>query len=147
MEYATLALQFGFVTQFATAFPLAPLLSFFSNMIEIRGDAYKLCSGVRRPVYVTAEDIGTYNAVFQSFGVVAVMTNAAIIGLVTTQLAVLLHDDPGDSVSERMQMGRLWMYFLYYLASNSTTRQNVYKYRSERLEFAIRLFVIIYLLL
>jgi len=33
-----------------------------------------------------------------------------IIGLVTTQLANFMGDDPGDSVSERMQRGTLWMY-------------------------------------
>eukprot|EP01047_Picozoa_sp_COSAG01_P020444 COSAG01_NODE_1164_length_11447_cov_19.221096_4_plen_136_part_00 len=74
-EYATLALQFGFVTQFATALPLAPLLACLSNIVEIRGDLFKICE-LRRPAYKQAEDIGTFDAVFQSFGVVAVMTNS-----------------------------------------------------------------------
>jgi anoctamin-8 len=60
------------VTQFSTAFPLAPFLSCLSNIIEIRGDAYKLCKGVRRPCYRPAEDIGTFDSVFFGFGVIAV---------------------------------------------------------------------------
>ena len=36
-----MVLQYGFVTLFVSAFPLAPLFALLNNLIEIRLDAYK----------------------------------------------------------------------------------------------------------
>ena len=41
-------LQFGFVTMFVTAFPLAPLFALINNIIEIRLDAIKMLTMERR---------------------------------------------------------------------------------------------------
>ena len=59
-EYLTLVVQFGFVTIFGTAFPLAPLLAMLSNIIEIRGDAFKMCRLIRRPEFERKQDLGTW---------------------------------------------------------------------------------------
>jgi hypothetical protein len=40
------------------AFPLAPLCAFINNIIEIRLDAYKLTTQMRRPVAQRTQDIG-----------------------------------------------------------------------------------------
>ena len=42
MDYSELAIQFGYSTLFATAFPLAPAMCAVSNIIEQRLDAYQL---------------------------------------------------------------------------------------------------------
>ena len=42
MDYSELAIQFGYSTLFATAFPLAPAMCVVSNIIELRLDAYQL---------------------------------------------------------------------------------------------------------
>ena len=54
-------LQFGFTTIFVAAFPLAPLLALLNNIIEIRLDAAKFVSEIRRPDAVRCKDIGTDN--------------------------------------------------------------------------------------
>jgi hypothetical protein len=54
------ALQFGFITLFVAAFPLAPLFALLNNMIEIRTDAYKYLTKMQRPPAIPAEDIGTF---------------------------------------------------------------------------------------
>lgn len=41
-NYAEVATQFGFVTLFVAACPLAPLLAYLSNFLEIRLDGYNM---------------------------------------------------------------------------------------------------------
>lgn len=52
-------IQFGFVSLFVASFPLAPLFALLNNVIEIRLDAKKFVTELRRPVAVRAKDIGT----------------------------------------------------------------------------------------
>ena len=54
-----LVIQFGFITIFVAAFPLAPLFAWLNNVIEIRLDAFKFVSVLQRPVAERAQDIGT----------------------------------------------------------------------------------------
>lgn len=51
-------IQFGFVTLFVASFPLAPLFALLNNIIEIRLDAKKFVTELRRPVAARAKDIG-----------------------------------------------------------------------------------------
>merc|ERR1712212_1178472 len=46
-EYLEMVLQFGFVTIFVAAFPLAPLFALLNNWIEIRLDAGKFVKETR----------------------------------------------------------------------------------------------------
>jgi hypothetical protein len=57
-DYEELAIQFGYVCMFVTAFPLTPLFALFNNMIEIQLDANKICKLVRRPEPRGADSIG-----------------------------------------------------------------------------------------
>ncbi|KAG8548536.1 hypothetical protein GDO81_025073, partial [Engystomops pustulosus] len=57
-EYMEMIIQFGFVTLFVASFPLAPLFALLNNIIEIRLDAKKFVTELRRPVAVRAKDIG-----------------------------------------------------------------------------------------
>ena len=41
-EYLELAIQYGFITLFVAAFPLAPLFALINNIFEIRLDARKV---------------------------------------------------------------------------------------------------------
>lgn len=53
-----IVIQFGFVTLFVASFPLAPLFALLNNIIEIRLDAKKFVTELRRPVAIRAKDIG-----------------------------------------------------------------------------------------
>ena len=57
-EYFEMVMQFGFVTMFVAAFPLAPLLALINNAIEIRIDAYKFTVECRRAIPQREPDIG-----------------------------------------------------------------------------------------
>ncbi|KAI3380611.1 hypothetical protein SNEBB_011199 [Seison nebaliae] len=78
-EYLKLALQFGFVTLFAVAFPLAPLLALMNNIIEIRIDAQKFLRKFRRIKPAMVTDIGIWQSIIEVISRLAVITNATII--------------------------------------------------------------------
>ena len=53
-----LVIQFGFVTIFVAAFPLAPLFALLNNILEIRTDADKFITQLRRPLAQRTATIG-----------------------------------------------------------------------------------------
>ena len=57
-DFANISIQFGYTTMFVVAFPLAAVIAFISNYIEIRIGAWKLCQLSRRPEPRSSEDIG-----------------------------------------------------------------------------------------
>ena len=50
-EYLEMVLQFGFITIFVAAFPLAPLFALLNNWVEIRLDAQKFVRDTRSVSY------------------------------------------------------------------------------------------------
>jgi len=59
-DYIEMLIQFGYVTLFASAFPLAAFLAAIANFIEMRSDAWKLCHLHRRPSVIKASGIGMW---------------------------------------------------------------------------------------
>ena len=98
-DYAEMIVQFGYVTFFSMAFPLAPVCALVNNLIEIRTDAYKLTYHTQRPVARKAGGIGVWFPILQIMSVFAVMTNLAIIGFTTGQLQYYF---PNWSNTEKM---------------------------------------------
>jgi hypothetical protein len=78
-DYAEMVLQYGFVTLFVVAFPLAPLLAFVNNVAEIHVDAFKLCYGHRRPWPRSATSIGTWSYFLSLMSTLSVITNIALL--------------------------------------------------------------------
>eukprot|EP01006_Ploeotia_vitrea_P036922 TRINITY_DN66072_c6_g6_i1.p1 TRINITY_DN66072_c6_g6~~TRINITY_DN66072_c6_g6_i1.p1 ORF type:complete len:895 (+),score=502.91 TRINITY_DN66072_c6_g6_i1:67-2751(+) len=85
-DYSELAIQFGYVTLFAPAFPLGPLVAVINNIVEHRQDAYKILLTSQKPDYKGAQDMGTWYVIFRILGVTAVITNCFIIGFTSSQL-------------------------------------------------------------
>ncbi|XP_065837572.1 anoctamin-4-like isoform X2 [Oscarella lobularis] len=80
-EYLEMIIQFGFITIFVSAFPLAPLFALLNNILEIRLDAYKFVTLLRRPVSQRAQDIGIWYSILDGVTKFAVFTNAFIIAV------------------------------------------------------------------
>ncbi|CAM9391551.1 unnamed protein product [Discosporangium mesarthrocarpum] len=97
-DYTMSLIQFGYVTLFSAAFPLAPLLAMINNLIQTRVDAYKLCKTRRRPIAVKSSGIGVWDNVLELMTVVAVITNCALVGATSSQLWRLI---PGASTTEK----------------------------------------------
>jgi len=79
-EYSEMVIQFGYITLFASAFPLAPMMAVLNNIVEIRTDAFKFIDSTVRPDYKGATGIGNWYAVLEILGVIAVITNCLLIG-------------------------------------------------------------------
>ncbi|GBN09657.1 Anoctamin-1 [Araneus ventricosus] len=77
--YFSPVIQFGFVTLFVAAFPLAPLFALLNNIVEIRLDAYKYVTQLRRPLSARVPNIGAWQAILKGLSVFAVISNAFMI--------------------------------------------------------------------
>uniref|UniRef100_A0A6P7FJS9 Anoctamin n=1 Tax=Diabrotica virgifera virgifera TaxID=50390 RepID=A0A6P7FJS9_DIAVI len=78
-EYLEMVLQYGFITIFVTAFPLAPLLALINNVLEMRLDAKKFIKYYRRPVPQRVKNIGVWYSILAFIGRLSVASNAFII--------------------------------------------------------------------
>ncbi|RWS06314.1 Anoctamin-1-like protein [Dinothrombium tinctorium] len=90
-EYLEMVLQFGFVTIFVAAFPLAPIFALINNAFEIRLDARKMIISMRRPVAQRVKDIGIWYRILDAIGKLAVLSNALLIAFTSSFLPKLYH--------------------------------------------------------
>ncbi|KAE8999382.1 hypothetical protein PF011_g14655 [Phytophthora fragariae] len=85
-DYTEMLVQFGYVSFFSLAFPLAPLLALLNNVLELRTDAFKLCHTRQRPLAHKASGIGVWLHVLQVMSVLAVLTNCFNLAYSTSLL-------------------------------------------------------------
>ncbi|XP_035477744.1 anoctamin-7 isoform X2 [Scophthalmus maximus] len=90
-EYLEMVIQFGFITIFVAACPLAPLFALINNWVEIRLDAQKFVTEYRRPVVERAQDIGIWLPIMQFITHAAVLTNAFLIAFTSSFLPRLYY--------------------------------------------------------
>ncbi|XP_064611439.1 anoctamin-7-like [Liolophura sinensis] len=148
-EYLEMVLQFGFITIFVAAFPLAPLFALLNNWVEIRLDAQKLVCETRKPVGERAQDIGVWFTILEALASMAVISNAFLIAFTSEFLPRLLYQYERDF--------NLWGYTNFSLAwAPNGTLTEPCRYRAFRDEngdytlfywrlFAVRLgFVILF---
>lgn len=70
-------IQFGFITIFVAAFPLAPFFALANNIFEIRIDSDKIVCDLRRPVAHRAQDIGIWFSILSAVAKIAVISNVS----------------------------------------------------------------------
>ncbi|XP_037816445.1 anoctamin-3-like isoform X1 [Lucilia sericata] len=91
LEYLEMVIQYGFVTLFGLAFPLAPLLALINNLFETRLDAYKMLMYLRRPVAQRACDIGVWLGFLNMITKLAVASCAVLIAFSTNFITKLVY--------------------------------------------------------
>uniref|UniRef100_A0A8C7U3U4 Anoctamin n=1 Tax=Oncorhynchus mykiss TaxID=8022 RepID=A0A8C7U3U4_ONCMY len=79
-DYQEMFVQFGYVVLFSSAFPLAAMCALINNIIEIRSDAFKLCTGLQRPFGKRVESIGQWQTAMEAMGLIAIIVNCYLIG-------------------------------------------------------------------
>jgi hypothetical protein len=78
-DFDEMVVQFGYVTLFVVAFPLAPVMAIFNNYFEIRLDAKKLTALCQRPNPLGAATIGTWMDILTVVSFIAVLVNTLIV--------------------------------------------------------------------
>ncbi|KAK3562458.1 hypothetical protein QTP86_034571, partial [Hemibagrus guttatus] len=79
-DYQEMFIQFGYVVLFSSAFPLAAMCALINNIIEIRSDAFKLCTSLQRPFGMRVESIGQWQTLMEAMGLIAIIVNCYLIG-------------------------------------------------------------------
>uniref|UniRef100_A0A8C3FLD3 Anoctamin n=1 Tax=Chrysemys picta bellii TaxID=8478 RepID=A0A8C3FLD3_CHRPI len=90
-EYMEMIIQFGFVTLFVASFPLAPVFALLNNIIEVRLDAKKFVSELRRPDTVREKDIGIWYNILSGIGKFSVIINAFVISVTSDFIPRLVY--------------------------------------------------------
>ncbi|RZC38654.1 Anoctamin domain containing protein, partial [Asbolus verrucosus] len=86
-EFMEMIIQYGFVTFFVAAFPLAPVFALVINCLELRVDALKLVTRYRRPIPKKQSGIGPWNGILQVITHLSVATNAFMLAFTSNFVA------------------------------------------------------------
>ncbi|XP_058824680.1 anoctamin-10 isoform X2 [Topomyia yanbarensis] len=115
-DYLELYIQFGYMVLFSSVAPMTSFWAILNNVIEIRLDAYKLCSFFKRPFARRTKNIGAWQLAFETLAVIAIMTNCGILYL-SPQMRELATNLSPESytitflVIEHVLLGLTW--FIY----------------------------------
>eukprot|EP00742_Colponemidia_sp_Colp-10_P013457 GILJ01015198.1.p1 GENE.GILJ01015198.1~~GILJ01015198.1.p1 ORF type:complete len:1337 (+),score=187.94 GILJ01015198.1:75-4085(+) len=85
-DYSEGLIQFGFLTMFASAFPLAPLIAFVENLVVIRLNVWSYVSFVRRNEEATVAGIGPWLPIWEFMSIFAVVVNFSVMFWASSQL-------------------------------------------------------------
>lgn len=86
-DYLEMVVQFGYVTLFASAFPLCSIITILFLFIEARSDMFKLLYLCRRPIVHRVKNIGVWFKVLMCMMVLSMTTNCLLFGFASEQLA------------------------------------------------------------
>jgi hypothetical protein len=81
-DYLELVIQYGYITMFAVAFPIAPLLAYLNNLMEAKVDFIKL-KGCRRPNIVNQTTIGGWYQCLNIITFASVLSNCFLLCIVS----------------------------------------------------------------
>jgi hypothetical protein len=107
-NFSDLSIEFGYISFFSPAFPLACLLAFVANLIDLRSDSLAICRGFRRVQWQHAEDIGSWYQVLSTVSFIAVISNACLLGFVSTQMAAR-NTPEEDDIEHRFRSYKIWI--------------------------------------
>lgn len=79
LTYADVAIQFGYMTLFATALPISCVFTLVSVYINLRVKSYSRIKYYQRPIPLGARSIGIWETIFSILAFGSVLTNAGII--------------------------------------------------------------------
>mmetsp|Transcript_25885 Transcript_25885/g.43135 ORF Transcript_25885/g.43135 Transcript_25885/m.43135 type:complete len:187 (+) Transcript_25885:110-670(+) len=85
-SFMEIIIQFGYVTLFASAYPLASVISIVANLIEIRADAFRITYLCQRPRSIRCDGLNMWNKLLGAIVRLSALTNCLIFGFTSGQL-------------------------------------------------------------
>ena len=85
-SYMEIVIQFGYVTLFASAYPLASVISIFANLVEIRSDCFRLTYLCQRPRAMRCDGLNMWKNLLYAIVQLSALTNCLIFGFTSGQL-------------------------------------------------------------
>ncbi|ETO22183.1 hypothetical protein RFI_15014 [Reticulomyxa filosa] len=87
-DYLEMITQFGYITLFASAYPLAALLAWIENLFEVWSDSYRLCYVTKRPniVYRSNNMNKMWLLILNFMAWVGILTNTFLFAFTTEQM-------------------------------------------------------------
>ncbi|KAF0687621.1 Aste57867_20605 [Aphanomyces stellatus] len=79
-DYLDAAIQFSYVVMFTVVWPLLPFPAFFNNLLEVRGDAFRLLFVSRRPMPRRDTSIGEWATVLSYANIIGI---TVVVGLIS----------------------------------------------------------------
>jgi hypothetical protein len=110
-DYMEIVIQLGYVTLFASAYPLASLIAIVANLVEVRADCFKLTRVCQRPRPRRVDSCGMWNTLVSCILWLSALTNCLIFGFTSDQLMQYLpnfyyYNDAGHT---RLAEGKGWI--------------------------------------
>ncbi|KIY72484.1 DUF590-domain-containing protein [Cylindrobasidium torrendii FP15055 ss-10] len=88
-DYSEMVTQFGYVAVWSTIWPIAPLLAYINNVLELKSDAFKIITHQRRPISVKTDSIGPWLDALTFLTWFAAVINASLVYLFRVQTHTL----------------------------------------------------------
>jgi anoctamin-10 len=85
-DYMEIVIQLGYVTLFASAYPLASLVSIAANWVEMRADCFKLGKLCQRPAPYRASGLGMWKSLMACVIWASALTNCLLFGFTSDQM-------------------------------------------------------------
>lgn len=85
-DYLELVIQYGYITMFAAAFPLGAFVSLLFLFFERKSDAYKIEKLCRRPLSLSASEIGIWDDIMSLISYTSVFTNLFLFAYASSHI-------------------------------------------------------------
>mmetsp|Transcript_23195 Transcript_23195/g.34155 ORF Transcript_23195/g.34155 Transcript_23195/m.34155 type:complete len:229 (+) Transcript_23195:524-1210(+) len=100
-DYLEMVISVGYITLFASAYPLAAFISVFANFVEMRTDMLKLTKVHYRPRSIPTDSIGMWKFLLKAIIWLSALTNCVFFAFTSKQLMqwapeFYYHDEEAD---------------------------------------------------
>ncbi|KAG5797720.1 hypothetical protein H9Q69_003241 [Fusarium xylarioides] len=106
-DYREMVMQFGYVSMFSVAWPLAACCFLVNNWVELRSDALKIATSSRRPIPWRTDSIGPWLTALSFISWLGSITSSAIVYLCSGARGNGNHGEPSPLKAWGLLLGIL----------------------------------------
>ena len=77
-DYLEVVTNFGYLTLFAPALNMSPLVFYIFHYIEMKNDGYKICNFYSRPIPYKTGGLGPWNFIMNIMSIFCVISNIVL---------------------------------------------------------------------